>query len=37
MSYVPALRPVAEMAVGMVKKAKAVQISKMIVEFIMNL
>ena len=37
MSYVPALRPVAEMAVGMAKTPKAVQISKMIVEFIMNL
>ena len=37
MSYVPALRPVAEKAVGMAKTAKAVQISKMIVEFIMNL
>ena len=37
MSYVPALRPVAEMAVGMAKTPKAVQISKMIAEFIMNL
>ena len=34
---VPASRPVAEMAVGMAKTPKAVEISKMIAEFIMNL
>ena len=37
MKYVPASRPVSETVVGMAKTPKAVEISKIIADFIMNL